>query len=166
MGIPGNAAELDIILGTVGADIHRESSFQQHMLLVPVDVGGKVDAAAVGVEGDILHELRPGNGAFQMQAAADRAVLGHSQAGRTVRRKAVAAVVFFQVPGVVLVGAVLKQLQLVGALPGRDQLAAGTSKKRIWIYNSFLVVARIFVPSSLRRSLIFSSIIHFPLSYL
>ena len=125
VGIPGNAAELDVILGAVGADIHRESSFQQHMLLVPVDVGGKVDAAAVGVEGDILHELRPGNGAFQMQAAADRAVLGHSQASRTVQRKAVAAVVFFQVPGVVLVGAVLKQLQLVGALPGRDQLAAG-----------------------------------------
>ena len=32
-------------------------------------------------------------------------------------------------------------------------------KNRIWIYNSFLVVARIFVPSSLRRSLIFSSIL-------
>ena len=60
-----------------------------------------------------------------MQAAADRAVLGHGQAGRTVQRKAVAAIVFFQIPGIVLVGAVLKQLQLVGAMPGRDQLAAG-----------------------------------------
>ena len=95
------------------------------MLLVPVDVGGKVDAAAVGVEGDILHELRLGNGAFQMQAAADRAVLGHGQAGRAVQRKAVAAIVFFQIPGIVLVGTVLKQLQFVGALPGGDQLAAG-----------------------------------------
>ena len=123
VSVPGNAAELDVILGAVGADIHRERGFQQHMLLVPVDVGGKVDAAAVGVEGDILHELRLGNGAFQMQAAADRAVLGHGQAGRAVQRKAVAAIVFFQVPGVVLIGAVLKQLQLVGTLPGGDQLA-------------------------------------------
>ena len=39
------------------------------------------------------------------------------------------------------------------------KLLNATSKKRIWIYNSFLVVARIFVPSSLRRSLIFSSIL-------
>ena len=125
VGVPLNAAELDVVPRAGGIYVHGERGLEQRVLLVPVHMGDKVDAPGVRIEHDALLHCGAGKRALYQHTAAHGAVFFHAQLGRAVQLPHVFGVVLLQVPRVVVVGTILEHLEHIAPCAWLEHLAPG-----------------------------------------
>ncbi len=118
--LPDNAAELNIKGRFITVHIHREFHLEKMLMLLPVHLGLKVNAAAVCIEMHLLPHLGLAGFILQGQGGAYRAVLCPGQIHEVIHRPGLFCVKHIDVPVVIVHGLVLKHPHEVTSLAGLD----------------------------------------------
>ncbi len=117
-----HVAPLDVERRARRVDRDRESGFEQRLMLVPVDVGGEVDARHVTVEQDALRDHALSIMTDDFHAAAQRPVLDDLPRGHVVDGVRLVLIVDVDVPGVEIERAIFEGDQPITALAGDNDL--------------------------------------------
>src|SRR5215217_9589055 len=96
---PFDAAKLDVVSSTRGAYIHREGSFQQDLMLMPIQPRAEINARGIAIDRQPLDNGCIGKAPRQAQYAAQRSTLFYHSFGEIVQLAHLVLVKDIELPG-------------------------------------------------------------------